>query len=63
MDSYQRALLLTQGWVNNRWDESFLARRRPPTRRAIPRPLIAGRVVDKGSWYHTVLFRNPISGL
>jgi hypothetical protein len=55
---YQRPFVLTHiGRVNGRWDESFLARRRPPTRRAIPGALIAGRVVDEGSWYY------PLRGL
>src|SRR5271170_6516053 len=37
---------------NDRWHESFLARRRPPTRRAIPTAEIVGRVNDFGGWYH-----------
>jgi hypothetical protein len=49
--------------IKLRWYESFLARRRPPTRRAIPGALIAGRVVDKGSWYEGVAsIRREIDG-
>jgi hypothetical protein len=38
---------------NDRWYESFSARRRPPTRRAIPTAEIVGRVNDFGDWYQT----------
>jgi hypothetical protein len=55
-DLYQRTFVLTHiGLVNDRWYESFLARRRPPTQRAIPGALISGRVVDKGSWYYRII--------
>ncbi len=37
---------------NDRWYESWLARRRRPTRRAIPTAVIDGRVIDHGRWYY-----------
>src|ERR1700734_915021 len=51
---YQPPLMLThEEWVNRGRYESLFARRRPPTRRAIPTARWALRVGLSGGWYYT----------
>jgi hypothetical protein len=41
---------------NDRWHESFSARRRPPIRRAIPTAEIVARANDFRGWYRSVCY-------
>jgi hypothetical protein len=51
---YQPPLMLThEVWVNGSLDESRFARRRPPTRRAIPAVRKAVRVSPSDGWYNS----------
>src|ERR1700684_3473829 len=53
-DLYQPPLMLThEEWVNRGRYESLFARRRPPTRRAIPTARWAVRVGLSGGWYYS----------
>jgi hypothetical protein len=44
-------MLTHDGWVNGDWYESLFARRRRPTRRAIPTARKAVRAGLSGGWY------------